>query len=230
MTAAIPIRDAATIILTRRTGDDPQILMGKRGAKAAFMPSKFVFPGGAVDPGDALVTLPELPDSVCMERLGDGVDATLAQALVAAAIRETWEETGLVLGRPASWPDAPEGWQGFADTGHRPSGAGLRFVFRAITPPGRPRRFDARFFLADVSQMEGDPDDFSAASDELSDLQWVPLPEVRNFDLPFITQVVLAEVATLIRRGGVAPEDVPFFYNDDEESLFRRLGGQLPIW
>lgn len=230
MTTAVPIRDAATIILTRHNGGNPQVLMGQRGAKAAFMPSKFVFPGGAVDPGDALVTLPELPDPVCMARLGEGVEATLAQALVAAAIRETWEETGLVLGRPASWPDAPEGWQGFAATGHRPSGAGLRFVFRAITPPGRPRRFDARFFLADVSQMEGDPDDFSAASDELSDLQWVPLPEVRNFDLPFITQVVLAEVATLIRRGGVAPEDVPFFYNDDEESMFRRLGGQLPIW
>lgn len=225
----VPIRDAATVILTRDQGG-PQVLMGQRGAKAAFMPSKFVFPGGAVDAGDADISLAELPDPVCMSRLTDGISPKLAHSLVVAAIRETWEETGLVLGQPGPWPAPPKDWVGFAEQGHVPSGAGLRFVFRAVTPPGRPRRFDARFFLADVSTLGSDADDFSAACDELSALQWIPLPEVRKFDLPFITQVVLAEVAQLVRRGGVAPETVPFFFNDDEASLFKRLGGHVPIW
>ncbi|WP_138468911.1 NUDIX hydrolase [Poseidonocella sp. HB161398] len=218
------IRDAATVILLRDRGG-PEVLMGQRGARAVFMPSKFVFPGGAVDPGDAAVPLAGLPDPVCMERLGEGVDPALPASLVAAAVRETWEETGLVLGRPGLWPDPPADWQGFAATGHVPSGAGLRFFFRAITPPGRPRRFDARFFLADADALLHEADDFSRASDELSALQWIPLSEARRFDLPFITEVVLAELAAMLRRG-VQPGPVPFFYNDAEASLFRRLGGR----
>ncbi|WP_172331522.1 NUDIX hydrolase [Mangrovicoccus sp. HB161399] len=218
------IRDAATVILLRDRGG-PQVLMGQRGAKAVFMPSKFVFPGGAVDPGDVAVPLAGLPDGICLERLGEGVAPDLPRALVAAAIRETWEETGLVLGREGAWPDPPADWQGFAATGHVPSGEGLRFFFRAITPPGRPRRFDARFFLADADALGLEAEDFSRASDELSLLQWIPLPEVRRFDLPFITEVVLAELAAMLRRGA-QPGPVPFYDNDDEESLFRRLGGR----
>ncbi len=117
----------------------------------------------------------------------------------------------------------PPDWVAFAATGHVPSGAGLRFIFRAITPPGRPRRFDARFFLASADLVSGDPDDFSRASDELSQLQWIRLDRARGFDLPFITEVVLAEVAALIRDEGPPPH-VPFFRNDDEDSMFLRLG------
>ncbi|WP_108260923.1 NUDIX hydrolase [Mangrovicoccus ximenensis] len=218
------IRDAATVILLRDRGG-PEVLMGQRGAKAVFMPSKFVFPGGAVDPGDAAVPLAGLPDPVCLERLGEGVMPDLPRALIAAAIRETWEETGLVLGRAGHWENPPEAWADFAGTGHVPSGEGLRFFFRAITPPGRPRRFDARFFLADADAAGLGGEDFSRASDELSALQWIPLAEARGFDLPFITEVVLAELAAMLRRGA-QPGPVPFFDNDDEESLFRRLGGR----
>ena len=103
----------------------------------------------------------------------------------------------------------------------------MSFVFRAITPPGRPRRFDARFFLADAAAITGDPDDFSAASDELNHLQWIPLDEVRNFQLPFITEVVLAEVAAAL-PDLTPPDTVPFFKNTDEESLFLHLKGRVP--
>ena len=217
------IRDAATVILVRNP-DRPEVLMGRRGAGAAFMPNKMVFPGGAVDPGDADVPLAALPDAACLARLAEDATPALAHATIAAGLREVWEETGLILGEPGDWPDAPPDWAGFAETGHRPSGAGLRFVFRAITPPGRPRRFDARFFLGDASCIQGDTEDFSRASDELSALQWVPLDDMRRHDLPFITEVVLAEVAALI--GTTAPPaTVPFFRNDDEESLFLRLRG-----
>ena len=221
------IRDAATVIVLRDRDSRPSVLMGQRGAAAAFMPNKFVFPGGAVDAADAEVKLAAPLPAACAARLDEDAPAGRGPALAAAAIRELWEETGQVLGWPGKWPTPPEGWDGFAETGHRPSASALQFVFRAITPPGRPRRFDARFFLVDAEALKSDPDDFSAASDELSHLQWVPLDEVRGFDLPFITEVVLAEVAARVtdRR---APSSVPFFRNDDEESLFLRLNGRAP--
>ncbi len=229
----VPVRNAATVILVRRApGDAPgqaRVLMGQRGAGAAFMPNKFVFPGGAVDPDDFRVPLTTRPDPICVERLSAGGADGLADALVAAAIRELWEEAGLILGRRARWPgDIPEAWQGFADTGHLPDAAPLRFVFRAITPPGRPRRFDARFFAVDADALASRADDFSAASDELSHLQWVPLDKARGFDLPFITEVVLAEVAARLPDLS-PPASVPFFNNADEQSLFERLAGRAPL-
>ena len=222
------IRDAATLILVRDPAAEPRVLMGQRGAGAAFMPSKFVFPGGAVDAADGDVPLGRPLNATCAARLTEAADGIRPAMLAAAAIRELWEETGLILGTPGGWPgEPPPGWQSFAATGHRPAADGLRFVFRAITPPGRPRRFDARFFLADAAFLAGDADDFTAASDELSHLSWVPLDAVRRLDLPFITEVVLAEVAARLPALD-APHSVPFFRNDDEHSLFLRLGGRPP--
>lgn len=221
------IRDAATIILVRDRKTAPKILMGQRGATAAFMPSKFVFPGGAVDPLDAEIPLDGTLNAACAERLQND-SALPVSALLAAAIRELWEETGQILGQPGDWPDAPQGWRGFAATGHRPDPRHLRFVFRAITPKGRPRRFDARFFLVDAQHLASDPDDFSRAEDELSLLQWIPLAEARNYDLPFITEVVLAEIAASI-HSDTAPETVPFFRNQEERFLVEQLGGKSPL-
>lgn len=185
------------------------------------MPSRVVFPGGAVDPGDASVALSGALNPTCAARLSYESGRS-AQAIAAAAIRELWEETGQILGAPSPWSDAPRGWRGFAATGHRPDASGLTFVFRAITPPGRPRRFDARFFTLDASLLASDPDDFSRAEDELGDLAWVPLDATHRLDLPFITSVVLAE----LRAGhGMAgpPADVPFYRDGAEEAAFARL-------
>ena len=215
------IRDAASVIVLRQAPGGPQVLMGQRGAKAAFMPSKFVFPGGAVDAADAHVPLAcplAEPHASRLAELG-GVPG-----LVAAGVRELWEEAGLILGAPGAWPDPPAGWEGFAATGHRPSAEGVSFVFRAITPPGRPRRFDARFLMVDAGRIAGDIDDFDAAEDELGALQWIALGDARRLDLPFITELVLAEVAAIAR--GEPQQAVPFFRNDDEESLFLQLHGR----
>lgn len=204
---AVP-RAAATILLLRRGADGPSVLMGQRGAAAVFMPSKYVFPGGAVDAADALGPEPGAAlDPACRARLAERSEPGMDCALLTAARRELVEETGLTLS-----PDAP-----------------LRFVFRAITPPGRSRRFDARFFLADADAIEGSADDFSAASDELSHLHWVALAEARRLDLPFVTEVVLAELAALLRPlpSGAAlpvPASVPFFDNSGPVPMFRRLG------
>lgn len=210
-----PIRDAATIVLLRQTDNGPAVLMGQRGAGAAFMPSKYVFPGGAVDPGDGAVDLaaPIHPDT----RAALTARSTLApEALAAAALRELAEETGQVIAAPG-----PSGcsWPGF--DGLCPDPSALRFIFRAVTPPGRPRRFDARFFLAPAEILMTDPDDFSRAEDELSHLHWVPLAQARKLDMPFITEVVLAETAA-IADGTDAP-GTPFFDNSGPASTFRRL-------
>ena len=216
------VRNAATIIVVRDTAAGPAILMGQRGAKAAFMPGKFVFPGGAVDTNDALAPTTQLPE-ICATRLSHHSDIA-PQMIAAAAIRELWEETGQILGAGGQWDAPPTDWAGFAAAGHIPNAAALTYFFRAVTPTGAPRRFDARFFLARADDLSSNPDDFTDAQDELSHLQWVPLMRARDFDLPFITQVVLAELmAHLPRRD--APDSVPFFANDDELHMVTRLGG-----
>lgn len=219
----VPIRDAATVLVVRRRAAGPEILMGMRGEAAVFMPSKYVFPGGAVDKGDGAVPLARPLSALCQARLDEGSQAGLSNALAACAIRELFEETGLMLGAPSPWPgEVPTDWQGFAAAGYQPDAESLTFVFRAITPSGRPRRFDARFFLTDVEYIAGDSEDFSRASDELSHLHWVPIAEARRLNLPFITEVVLAEVAQLL-ASGTAPESVPFFDNSGPVPAFRRL-------
>ena len=208
------IRNAATVILVDRDcPGGPSVLMGMRGAGAAFMPSKYVFPGGAVDPEDAATSCPDALSDACRTRLAleplsaEEPAGVAPDALACAALREMAEETGLTLAPSADDP--------------------LLFVFRAITPPGRPRRFDARFFLIDARNVVGDRSDFSGACDELSHLHWVPLTEARALDLPFITEVVLAEVEALVRNAGtdalVPPATVPFFDNRSDQPRFVQL-------
>jgi 8-oxo-dGTP pyrophosphatase MutT (NUDIX family) len=197
-----PIRPAATVILWRRGPLGHEVLMGQRGAGAVFMPQKYVFPGGAVDPCDheqGLATGWLSPR--CTSRL-ESESALPAAALVHAALREVSEETGLTLQLAAPAP--------------------LRFVFRAITPPGRTRRFDARFFLAPAAHALGDHSGFTGASGELSHLHWIALDQARGLDLPFITEVVLAEITAQL--SGIPQIGVPFFDNSGPLPTFRRLG------
>lgn len=192
---AEPIRPAASLVLVRHDRvAGLRILFGRRGGRAAFMPSRYVFPGGAVDPGDRMPPPLPLPGP-CARRLGAD-----APGLLGAACRELGEETGLRL---------------------RPAAASLRFVFRAITPPGNTRRFDARFFMADASALEDDPDDFSRASGELEHLHWASPAEALALELAGITTAVLDEVARLA-AGGPQP-DVPFYDSTGERPAFRRI-------
>lgn len=220
------IRDAATLLLVRRESGRAQVLMGQRGKSAAFMPSKFVFPGGAVDADDRAFG-PVPLSAQCAPRLAAEAETDLAMALALAAIRETFEETGLALGHSdATARDrtatAPQGWRDFCALGLRPASELLRFVFRAVTPPGRPRRFDARFFVTDARHVVGDPDDFTRASGELSHLRWIALDEARSLEMPFITEIVLAELAEIL-QDETADRPVPFFRHGAGRSEFIQL-------
>ena len=98
---AMKPRDAATLIMVRKPKDPdgmPEVLMGCRGAGHVFMPNRYVFPGGRVDPADARVPVATGLRPEIDERLRRAATAQRARALAIAAVRETFEETGLIIG------------------------------------------------------------------------------------------------------------------------------------
>lgn len=220
-------KHAATIILIRQDGAEPRVLMGQRGKAASFMPSKFVFPGGGLDASDVALEREFAAHADDLKALSAHSDAAVSPASLAlAAVRELWEETGLAFGRQdaraVNLTSDDESWVTFFAEGLIPATDVLRFIFRAITPPTRSKRFDARFFLADASDLSGDIEDLSRASGELSHLSWLTLPDARALDLPFITEVVLAEVEARLRQPDTS-RPTPFFHHDDGRSYMDHL-------
>src|SRR5215510_16577640 len=138
-------KDAATLILVDRSETKPKVLVGKRHDNVVFMPGAFVFPGGRVDPKDNKIQVAAPIPAALEARLLQGspkITPARARALANSAIREACEETGLCLGRKVEKPGRLEGaWKPFADAGLLPDPSGLFLIARAITPPGRVRRF-----------------------------------------------------------------------------------------
>jgi 8-oxo-dGTP pyrophosphatase MutT (NUDIX family) len=130
-----------------------------------------------------------------------------------AAIRETYEETGLMLGAPAAGiaTAPPAAWAAFAKAGVLPDLTALHFIARAITPPKRPLRFDSRFFAADVTAIARREDGFVGPDKELVELAWLPLNEAQKLDMPGITAVVLEELQDRIAAGMSHDHPVPLY-------------------
>ena len=186
-------RDAATLLVIRRDGPRPRVLMGRRVGGHAFMPDKWVFPGGRIHPADFKVAAATDLSADVAEALSRTCATARARALAATAIRETFEETGLIVGRPGAARTKSSEWRDFLATGHLPDLAPLRFVARAITPPARTRRFDARFFTVDAGHLVSlDP---GKGSGELDEIAWFDWDAAAALDLPAITRAILAEVA-----------------------------------
>lgn len=198
-------KDAATLLLIRRDQEQARILMGKRSSRHSFMPDKYVFPGGRVDPQDGRVIAYRELDEQTEERLRFQA-RRLPRALAMAAIRETFEETGLLIGKSAEMPaNAPRGWQPLYDIDIAPDLYHLKFIGRAVTPPYRPKRFDARFFMAYAEDALAD-DRPALDGAELQDLQWVTLADALSLDLPNVTRFMLDELQKrLTSTDGHAP-------------------------
>lgn len=192
MGCAVRPKHAATLIIVKRDGDRMSILMGRRHGGHDFMPDKWVFPGGRVDRGDySAPSATELRPDVAA-RLEKTGPARLTRALALAAVRETFEEAGLFLAKPARSRLAAGPWRAFAERGALPDLAALDFVARAVTPPMSSKRFDARFFLADASallSLDREPD-----CGELDQIEWLALEEALALDLPSVTRFVLREL------------------------------------
>lgn len=199
-------KDAATLILTRRGADGAsEVLMGRRAPGHVFMASKWVFPGGRVERGDFnAAAAGDLPADAAA-RLTREVPARRARALALAAVRETFEETGLLLAEPAPAASVAGSWRAFRAEGALPDLAALSYIARAVTPPGRTRRFDARFFQADAAALlHPEP---TAGCGELDEIAWIPLDDTAALDLPAITRFVLGEVRA---RLDVPDRPLPF--------------------
>lgn len=184
--------------------------MGRRDTRTRFMPSVYVFPGGRVDVGDwhAQEATP-LREHV-LDRLARRCSPDRARAHAMAAIRETYEETGLLIAEPPDGkPTGPRSWQHFFDTGYAPALHRLDYIARALTPTRRPIRYDARFFIADGSTVEGELD----GNGELHDLHWVALDKAQDLPLPSVTTHVLIEIGRYLANPPEKSEDwpVPFF-------------------
>jgi len=211
-------RDAATLILVDRSGAVPKVLVGKRHDKVAFMPGKFVFPGGRVDKSDNRVPV-AAPISKELERnLLKGspkISPARARSLANAAIREACEETGLCLGRKSggATPKLQGAWKPFADAGLLPDPSGLYLIARAITPPGRVRRFDTRFFTADASAITHRVEGVIHPDAELVELVWVEIGSKPLSDLHPMTKRVLGELEGRLASGPLRHDaQLPFFH------------------
>jgi 8-oxo-dGTP pyrophosphatase MutT (NUDIX family) len=217
-------KDAATMIVVDRSGPTPLVLLGKRHAGHAFMPGWFVFPGGGVDPSDSAMPVAALlhrdVEAKLMQRV-ERPSAELARALALAAVRETFEETGLMLGTRCAF-DAPTEsgpWAAFVAMGIQPDLSSVHFIARAITPPGFPRRFDARFLAVDAGTIAHRQDGVVHADAELVELAWMPIREARRLYMPVITEMVLDEFEKRVRAGFGRELPVPFYHTDEHEGF-----------
>jgi 8-oxo-dGTP pyrophosphatase MutT (NUDIX family) len=218
-------RDAATLIIVDSSSGEPKVLLGRRRMDMVFMPGRYVFPGGRVDPADRLIPVGDDLSTDCKAKLLVDMKGSpsemRARALALAAVRETFEEAGLIIGRPttSAAPEKAQDWAQFFALGFEPALAQLTFFARAITPPGRPRRFDTRFFCVPAEAIAHRVD---IQSGELSDLEWHSLSSARSLELPNITRVILEDLAERTAASSLhAPEmPVPFYHR--RAGSFRR--------
>ena len=213
----VPVRDAATVMLLRDGSDGPEVCLMQRNLNSDFVGGAYVFPGGAVDPADADADVadrcPDLDDAEASRRLGLAVGGL---AFSVAAIRESFEEAGVLLARHAdgrrldlSGPGTAERFAGHRDDVdnerrtiaeiavqedlHLDVGQ-LHYFSRWITPLGAHRRYDTRFFVCAAPEGQEVVED----SRELIGTQWLtPAEALRRHDAGDIT-MIFPTVRTLV--------------------------------
>ena len=201
------LRAAASLILLRGSGANTTVLMGRRHATVRFMPGVYVFPGGAVDRDDTEVNPATALDPRITAGLKVAGNIHRARALAIAAVRETHEETGLMLGAagdvamPESAPWSPWRQQSIA-----PDLARLQLVGRAITPINRPIRFNARFFYARGEQLHGE----IRGDGELEEIGWKPLADLAGLPLADVQAFMIEHLQALL-QGQLKRTGIPLF-------------------
>jgi 8-oxo-dGTP pyrophosphatase MutT (NUDIX family) len=185
-------RDAASLIILRGRGPTTEVLLGKRAPRHSFVPNFYVFPGGRLDQADRMAqAVGDLRPAV-RARLERRWPAAKARALATAALRETYEECGLVFGE-------------LSHGALRPNLAAIDYVARAITPPVSPIRFHARFFVAHDEDATG----HVQGNGELLELAWYRLEAALRLPLVDVTEFVLQEMQRRVE--GWSPPGTPLF-------------------
>src|SRR3954454_17811038 len=197
-------RDATSLILLRGEGRGLEVLAGRRPGHVRFMPGVYVFPGGAIEREDNKAGPVDTGGAHLPPRI-------LRSAR--AALRETWEEVGVLVGRRTGSPLPPAEdlhrlspiEAAYAERGVSAATDVLTYIGRAITPTPVFRRFNTRFFLADGASVFGEP----ASSDELEDVGWHPIGRKELVPFRDVTQFMLARAVAV--RDGTAPPEPPLF-------------------
>ncbi len=218
-------RDSASLIILDHSRKIPKVLMGRRHQNHRFMPGVFVFPGGAIEPADRRMPVVGALSARTDEALAKQVASpspTRGRALALAAIRETYEETGLMLGtKDYGAPEAPEGsiWKKFEESSVYPDIEELSFIARAITPPGRSKRFDTRFFVTNKKTIVEHQEGFIGPDSELTELVWVPLNKAERLHVPMITRAIIQELQHRIAAGFSELLPIPFYHVQHRRAL-----------
>lgn len=188
---AVKPRDAATIILVRRDAAKPRVLMGKRNSGHDFMPNLWVFPGGRIDRADfraphATDLRPEVA-----AKFDRHIKPGRGRALAMAAIRETFEEAGLLLAKSAPPRPGAGPWREFLAQGALADLEAMEIIARAVTPPSLAKRFDTWFLMADAERLvslDRQPD-----CGELEEIAWVDFDDALGLELPMVTRTMIKE-------------------------------------
>lgn len=215
---AQPVRavDAGSLVIVDTARGEPRILFGRRRPDLKFAPGKYVFPGGRVDAADTRLARAEALAEIEVDKLLIDMkrwpSRARARALALAAVRETFEETGLIIGKPVRHGQGPGAWQAFFDQGYGPDLSQLVMMARAITPKSSPRRFDARFFLVPAEAISHRVDE---RDHEFGDLVWATFSEARALELHSMTRAIVDDAEDLL---AIAPalrarRPVPYYYD-----------------
>ena len=210
-------KDAATLIIVDHSHAEPMVLMGQRHPSLAFLPGKYVFPGGRVSLADHRLRISSDLHPLTLDCLLTGMKGrpsqARARAIALAALRETFEETGILIGtrRPDGMSTRSREWQPFLSHGVAPKLDQLRFIARAITPPDRNRRFDTRFFCVSATEMA---DRRPPYDNELLNQEWLTIEEAHKRDIISITREILQQLEQIFSsgKGFSQPHSVPFFF------------------
>jgi 8-oxo-dGTP pyrophosphatase MutT (NUDIX family) len=209
---AKPVDAAGLVLIRAGKNGEPEILLGRRHTKAGFLPDIYVVPGGKVDTADhAPSGFAETLAPAVAAALKSGGSRRPALAFPRAALRETFEETGLLvgaLGQPKAESDAPI-WQAYRDAGLAPPFGRIDFICRAITPVTSRRRYNTRFFLLDGDVAQGT----IRGNGELEDLAWRPASALGCLEIVDVTQYVLEEALRRWRARNPAGAIVPKLLN-----------------
>jgi 8-oxo-dGTP pyrophosphatase MutT (NUDIX family) len=178
------------------------------------MPDRWVFPGGRIDRADyrAPYATDLRPD------VGGLFDRYLpagkGRALALAAVRETWEEAGLLLAKPGEARGRGP-WKDFVDQGVLADLDAMDVIARAITPPAVGKRFDTWFLMAEAERLTSL--ERQADCGELEEIAWVDFDDAMGLPLPAVTRMMIKEA---VLRMDDPSRPKPFLrYKDREQGM-----------
>jgi 8-oxo-dGTP pyrophosphatase MutT (NUDIX family) len=205
MTKPVRPKDSGSVLVVRQGDEGLEVLMGRRGTSAVFG-GFWVFPGGKVDRADRQPQPAHDLDPAVLAHLSQ--DARRARAFAMAAVRETFEETGLMIAAPGYFePGDHPSWQAFQAHAMAPRLDRLHYLGHAVTPTHARHRFNARFFVAWAEQTHG----ILGGSGELVDLAWRPIRSCLERPLIDVTRFMLGALLRQAAAGFETPHSFPRF-------------------